>query len=1109
MAQPDDKVAAMASSQSPGSIVPYMISMSYDGSTIVCAARRRFAVFAAKSEGNRHDYEQVGQGSGCEDFSEFITACLCIPLYVPSKSGKSQMSLAIAMGYNTGYLRVFDKAGGLLISQQLHLSSVRSIKLRSVQSFDSQEADEITVCYSDRHAVSIDGTSFWVAARVGQNSAESADIFRSDSPSLTYRKWVFQSQEQITDIISCGPAPNSTFFAPQFNNLTGSYTPLNYTARYVAVGRPMVALYATTETSRSFFAGIVSNNVTTAVTSAVFSFAKSLWNAPPSNSQPPIPRGDNQRLTMPPTPVPSVLVLADPNRNVNSIVSAPPSPFSPRSSLAAMCDSLGRILVIDTNEGQIVRMFKGMREAQIGWIQVADASAKGPRPVLLVLAIYSPRGVLELHLMRHGQRISISNVGVGMRLVQSAPGVLGGMYWRLNDPSSLGPLSQCFLISPTGDIRRIVVPFEWLSGIISTSGHTGTLAQLVDKFEASHASLDDAAKGALLKQIQDKIQALDNSSQKLNALSSLSDAIPAAVHLTMLEAVAATLGLEPSVQIDSLASLVSNTKQQQQQSQDAKNSIDAVVRIHCLRQYQHLVSVQVQDSMAMTATIDPATAAISKLLAQALAPILPTLESEPAVPAATPSAAIPGPRSFAQSFTLNRRWTPGSSNAHTAPLRLADDLDAAALGALVRILVAPFVGDLQGFKDAVRKMRIGSSDWVVLLTRFMKDTSFVDLARQDRAHLDSLAHMLAHVIQGGVAPDRRAMLLMLEFAWSTTQLGYIILVSTVASHVLAQHADLPDLRDAVSLHADIDKMLGSLQFFALGQRACMSRHLHSPKTERTCIERLVADVQMQRSDAAKLGADESHAGLMATIKSLGIPCKESALVYLIFAYADRWTQQSDVDGLRLAITLAQFVTPASLQQAILLVLFTQCVSTKLFNLIDVVEKARRMPKDQISKALTESSPVATAQRFLAACMSLLEMLEAAEPVQIGQMKTQVRAAAFGAQESTLQMEREWLDGVFGMVLSSLSESPDHASLSRAVLLRHTLIVRIVSSVFAHDIKPGGDFGAADGPSADDIASQDPKISAERVAFVAKLADVDLSLARLIAGAFGIQPERIG
>ncbi|KAI8928295.1 Rab3 GTPase-activating protein regulatory subunit N-terminus-domain-containing protein [Entophlyctis helioformis] len=1109
-----------------------MVSMSFDASSIICAARRQFVIFQLKQASGTTKYEQVGQGSGCDDPSEMITACLCIPLYIPSKTGGSHMSMCFAVGYSNGYLRVFDMSGTVLIAQQLHTASVQTIKLRTVVAFGLQETDEILVCYSDRRATSIDGTSFWMAARLAQPSSESAK-----SPSLTYKKWSFQSQEQISDIISCGPAPNSTFFAPQFNNLTGNYMPVNYIARYIAVGRPMVAMYATTETSRSFLAGIVSNKVTNAVTSASSSASSS--------------GSGDQHLHTPATPIPSVLVLADPQRYINSISLAPPSLTSPHPSLAVMTDSLGRVLLMDTEEGEIVRMWKGIRDAQVGWIQVVDEAAGTSKPVILVLAIYNPRGVLELYLMRHRQRIAIVNPGAGMRLVQTAPGVLGGMYWRLAEPHSHGPLASCFLVSPTGDVRKIQLSYAK----VETGGKHATLAGDTAKQHAVTVEMEQ-----LIKSLPDATQQLHVRCRvhgqgllalvpmtELNALTLLSNDIPERTHLNILREMAAASGMTRSTLLDTLETTSMHSKVSQQ-SQEVKAALETSLRIHLLEQYGLL-----QQDRATAVTNDAPDQPRSELVNQlsALFAALDVREDgarvETQPPA--PTRAKTGPTMFTQAFAINRRWIPGNAGAHLMPLKLSERLDGDAIAALAELLFVPAISGKTDLGSIIAGMLLAHADWATLVIKYFKSVPFVRAVGSDAVRLAGASAVLSLIMQTPLGLDLPVTNLLLDYAWTTRDLGYAMFVSTVVGHVLGQQPETQDLRDERSQQSTLSKILATFAelYRGLDGLAIPCAAAELGKTERTCLSRLVAVEQQRISDRDRLSPDACYAGLEKLAKVAGIANRSLATVYLVFEYADRWIQQSDLDGLQYAVAIAQRVSDTELQQAVGLGLFSHCFTTKLANLIDTMEKTRRVPKDQMCERLCGMA-AARATRFLTECVALLEMMEVSQTVTTTAMRAIVHDLAFDPLTShqhalgllgdtrSPQAEREYLNDACGLILARDTDSPTrpHATVCSVVVTRHSLMASILLMTFTHDIKPvrpmrmfapntvfcerllsaplSAGTGQADtdaDANSNTLALANPKISAERISFVAKLAETDRMQAKVIANAFGLQSDRIG
>lgn len=349
------------------------------------------------------------------------------------------MQFYLAVGYSSGHLRVFSESGGPpLFSQPLHRRPLIKLSLRFLPRTALDDQEELIALFDDRKIAVIAGLDLMTALRV----AESGD----DVPLLGFRKAWMQGQEHVSDVISCGPSPNS--FQPPLPGTAGNQA---FTARYLAVGaRPMLAYYCTSDRE-----GFSLTNVASKVTSAIGSIASSFFGRRPQHYD---TKHDPaaELASAPARPVPTQLFLSDAPRKLLSIVP------SPKGDLVAISDNFGRVLVLDVDDGTVVRMYKGSRGAQVGWVEVTlDEPRTNPEPALsrkravLLLAIYLPRGVLELHRMRHGERIAQLAVPAGLRMLANAHGALvlnQGGFNRLENPASV------FLVSALGEVRMVRVP---------------------------------------------------------------------------------------------------------------------------------------------------------------------------------------------------------------------------------------------------------------------------------------------------------------------------------------------------------------------------------------------------------------------------------------------------------------------------------------------------------------------------------------------------------------------------------------------------------------------------------------------------------------------------
>ncbi|CAE5967324.1 unnamed protein product [Arabidopsis arenosa] len=104
--------------------------------------------------------------------------------------------------------------------------------------------------------------------------------------------------------------------------------------------------------------------------------------------------------------------------------------LSPSGTLAAITDSLGRILLLDTQALVVVRLWKGYRDASCVFMEMLAKKDKGKsvihtEPVksdyCLCLAIHAPRkGIIEVWQMRTGPRLLTIQCAKGSKLLQPA-----------------------------------------------------------------------------------------------------------------------------------------------------------------------------------------------------------------------------------------------------------------------------------------------------------------------------------------------------------------------------------------------------------------------------------------------------------------------------------------------------------------------------------------------------------------------------------------------------------------------------------------------------------------------------------------------------------------
>ncbi|KAI8969021.1 Rab3 GTPase-activating protein regulatory subunit N-terminus-domain-containing protein [Mycotypha africana] len=458
------------------------------------------------------EYSALGQGSGCQQEGEEITAVVCLPLFVPSTRLTQHYILC---GYNTGWIRVFSESGVLLTAQQLETTSVLSIKVRApppvfkiakLRQF-ANENEDVTILFRGNKIVTIDGQSLWMVLRVCDGQRESGIDASHMHTAFTYKKWDLQHQDEVNDILSLGPSP--TYSQIPYNDpstaisTTNAFPPKNATSQFIAVGsHPMLTYYATSESSKPLMsAASMASYVVSRVASPVFSFAKSWWGSSSSSS------GSNTTTTIsrhstlhnnktdnptpyvpdlrrpppthiePATPLPAVLSVNDAYRKINHIYLSP-APFISavqRNTLAATTDALGRVVLWDIHEGQMLRIWKGVRDAVCGWVEVFEhelyqqpKNQTSFKKILLFLVMYSSKsGFLKIFQMRHGKQVGAYHVGPGWQLVSCGGEPLGSSMVsperrvKASNKNHIGAeyngLANCLLVGSDGEVRKIKI----------------------------------------------------------------------------------------------------------------------------------------------------------------------------------------------------------------------------------------------------------------------------------------------------------------------------------------------------------------------------------------------------------------------------------------------------------------------------------------------------------------------------------------------------------------------------------------------------------------------------------------------------------------------------
>ncbi|XP_043917591.1 rab3 GTPase-activating protein non-catalytic subunit [Protopterus annectens] len=503
-------------------------------------------------------YSVTWSGSLNVEEGECVSSVICIPLASLKRSSTGRPDwTCIVVGFTSGYVRFYTENGVLLLAQLLNEDPVLQLKCRTYEiprhPGVTEQHEELSILYPVA-LVTIDGFSLFQSLRACRNQVARAAASGNENvqpPPLTYKKWGLQDIETVIDHASVGIMTLSPFDQMKTASVLGGFnTTIKSTppamSQYITVGtNPFTGFFFALEGSSQPLLSHVALAVASKLTTAFFNAASGWLGWKHKHEEETLQK--QKPKVEPATPLAVRFGLPDSRRHGENIC------LSPCNTLAAVTDDFGRVLLLDVCRGVTIRMWKGYRDAQVGWIQMVEdlhdrETEKGnsspfsnttcPSRVAQFLVIYAPRrGILEVWSTQQGPRVGAFNVGKHCRLLYPGYKILG-----LNNVTSQGWQPQtfqiCLLDSVSGSVKTLNVPFHLaLSDKKSERAKDlhlmKKLASLLKAKDANQENLSKEVKAILLdiRYPATKKQALENIlASKRISLSSLNDIVQSLLH---------------------------------------------------------------------------------------------------------------------------------------------------------------------------------------------------------------------------------------------------------------------------------------------------------------------------------------------------------------------------------------------------------------------------------------------------------------------------------------------------------------------------------------------------------------------------------------------------
>ncbi|XP_039642332.1 rab3 GTPase-activating protein non-catalytic subunit isoform X2 [Perca fluviatilis] len=463
-----------------------VVSLSPCSDLLVVARQQKAVFLSAKWRTDDSGREEMTlavswTGTLSTDEGECVSSSICIPLASQKRSSTGRPDwTCVVVGFTSGYVRFYTENGVLLLAQLLHEDPVLRLKCRTYEiprhPGVTEQHEELSILYPAA-LVTIDGFSLFQSLRACRNqvarvfatrhSAAAAGSDVIQPPPLAYKKWGLHDMDTIVDHCSVGIMTLCVFDQMKNASILGGFNASvkgnpPAMSQYVTVGGgPYTGFYYAVEGSTQPLLSHVAMAVASKLTSALFSAASGWlgWNKH-KNEEEAVQK--QKPKVEPATPLTIRYGLPDSRRHGESIC------LSPCNTLAGVTDDFGRVTLLDLARGIAIRMWKGYRDAQLGWLQVPEErvdrefspSAPLPRRHALFLVIYAPRrGILEVWGMQQGPRVGAFTVGKHCRLLYAGYRLMG-----VNSVTSKGwqlHTQQVCLLDPiTGALRTVNIPFH-------------------------------------------------------------------------------------------------------------------------------------------------------------------------------------------------------------------------------------------------------------------------------------------------------------------------------------------------------------------------------------------------------------------------------------------------------------------------------------------------------------------------------------------------------------------------------------------------------------------------------------------------------------------------
>jgi len=452
---------------------------------------------------------------------ETITSILCLPVISQGRASSSWNCTAV--GFDSGFLRIYTDSGKLLVQKAFLNSPLTNIKVQTTPDSKhftsviySQSVSELILVY-DRQVVTVSGTDLFEALTLNRTElamAAAQGLPFNQMAALPGTK--LQIEDQAIGDAESIVVQNTAYSQYLQITMRGGFIEerhkmVHTTPYFLTVGQEPYLQFNQPASLSSHSTVALAQNMVSTVKSGFFRVASgavtSLWGGGQAETSPEVKSDPTARLAV-------CHSIKDENKVGLEVSVAPNKVYS------VVKDAQNRVTLIDNYCGTALQVWRGYHHVQMAWSTTSWTKNSGEKDppsnvqVSILLLLYLPRrGLIEVWSPEQKSKVTEFHVNKSGLLLKSVPAVVDSGVPRRRETVQL----QAAFLQPDGKIKHFYIPFHSLSTSSSAEKDLKMQAKISDMM------LEKRAQEGFIDQLAGVLDEVTNPQLKSQIVTTLLD----------------------------------------------------------------------------------------------------------------------------------------------------------------------------------------------------------------------------------------------------------------------------------------------------------------------------------------------------------------------------------------------------------------------------------------------------------------------------------------------------------------------------------------------------------------------------------------------------------